>query len=385
MRASADRAASPSLADDLERRLDLDDFSFLNQPSVVSSLAQSSARGEGSVRRGEFSGAAPVASTPQLFGGGFASGAQRQVHSAPGKLQPGLLKAIHITPSNVNNLCLGFVGASKVGVHARFCVARKLKGENHCGVGSHGSIKSKMAVGGATFWLPGGSILEKATARTSPFLLEADMSQDDIEYIQAQKAPATRWPEYFKRIQNLIDSRKRATDVSRESPVDVEEVEDESEREEETSDELREIIRAYKRDLGDYGDGTGKAEVWTDIDSEEEEDEDERQELLELVAALRRTVEKQAETIKNLTDRLDEDKSLRELEALRCETTDLHDNLGDLIGLVQDHGSVSQVVTNLLTRQDHSEAELASVASDITALSSVTSTFAFGRQGGNPD
>ena len=88
---------------------------------------------------------------------------------------------------------------------------------------------------------------------------------------------------------------------------------------------------------------------------------------------------------KRFTDRLDEDKSLRELEALRCETTDLHDNLGDLIGLVQDHGSVSQVVTNLLTRQDHSEAELASVASDITALSSVTSTFAFGRQGGNPD
>ena len=52
-------AASPSLADELERRLGLnfdDEFTLVQQPSVVSSLAQLSARGgiSASASRGEY-------------------------------------------------------------------------------------------------------------------------------------------------------------------------------------------------------------------------------------------------------------------------------------------------------------------------------------------
>lgn len=66
-------AASPSLAEELERRLDLnleDDFTLVQQPSVISSLAQFSAHGgvSASASRGEYLSSL---STPRdVLGGG---------------------------------------------------------------------------------------------------------------------------------------------------------------------------------------------------------------------------------------------------------------------------------------------------------------------------
>ncbi len=373
---SQDRADSPSLADDLDRRLDLDDFSIV-QPSIVSSLAQSSARG-GTARRGEFSGAMPVASTPHLSGGVTSGGALRQVQSAPGKLPASLSKVVYIKPTDVRTLCLGYVGASKGGIHARFCIARKLRGQNHCGTSSH--AKSKMTVSGSTFWLPGGTILDKATAKTSPCLKEADLSEDDVEYLKAINAPPQRWPEHFQRIQERIN-RRRNRDVRGSSPaVAVEEV-DELSREDEEDDaaneELEDLLAALKRQSGDHGDGTGRPVVWpAGDDSEEEEEDDDTVDLRTLVANLKRTVERQAEAIAELTTRVDEDRDTRALETLRAETNDLLDNLGDLFGLVQEHGSVSQAISAIGTKQEHSEAELTSLATDIMNLSLATSGFA---------
>ena len=68
------RAAAPSsLADELERRLDLnldDDFTLVQQPSVISSLAQFSARGgvSASASRGEY--VSSLRTPRDVWGGG---------------------------------------------------------------------------------------------------------------------------------------------------------------------------------------------------------------------------------------------------------------------------------------------------------------------------
>ena len=375
------RPNSSSLADDLERRLDIDDYSFLRPPSVVSSLVQSSARGGGGAGRGEFPGAAPVALTPNFLGGGLAGGA-RQVHSAPGKLPPSVFPVVYITPSTASTLCLGLIGAGKgrAGTQPRFCVARKLRGENHCGTGSHGNVRAKMSITEATFWRPGGTILDKATAKTATPIKESEMTEAEIVYIRSLAGPVARWGEYFELIREGMDKRmgagKRKPALVQSSVV-VEDVNEPSGDEEENNSVdsgLADMLLAYKRESGNYGDGTGAPVVWgKDEDSDEEDDKDD--DLRKSVDKLRMMVERQAETIDMLSARLDAEKDLSAVEALRVDTNDMQDNLGDLFWLVRQHGSVSEALRNMATKQDHTEAEMASVASDLLALSQGTSQF----------
>ena len=127
---------------------------------------------------------------------------------APGKLSSSnLCHVIFISEDDVSTLCLGFVGVSRGGSHSRFCITPKLMGKDTCGVSSHRS--SKMDVPPNTFWIPGGAIANKLTARTEPFLRLSEMSQTDEEYIRSGPTTVARWPERFQVILDRMTKRAR--------------------------------------------------------------------------------------------------------------------------------------------------------------------------------
>ncbi len=198
-------AASPSLADELERRLDLnfdDEFTLVQQPSIVSSLAQLSARG-GSVQVLPEVSIRPLSVRHVMYWGGLSfgsSGLAGRPQSAPAKppAKPSLLtKAVFIGMAEKKSLCLGFVGSTK----QRFCIAPKLEGKNHCGVVNHG--KSKMIIEEAAFWVPGGTLVKYPTARSDiPHIPLEGLKKASLELLQTQAALPQRWPEQFELIRN---------------------------------------------------------------------------------------------------------------------------------------------------------------------------------------
>lgn len=287
------------------------------------------------------------------LGGGFEGGAQRQVHNAPGKLPPSIFRVIYITPTTASTLCLGLIGAGKgkVSTQPRFCVARKLRGENHCGTGSHGNVKEKMHITEPTFWRPGGTILDQPTAKTAMPIKESEMSDAEIEYIKSLAGPAARWGEYFERISEGIDKRIAAAkrkSASVQGSVVVEDVNEPSGDGEDNisvNSGLADMLLAYKRDSGNYADGTGAPEVWGE-DEESEDNDDKDDDLRKSVGELRKMVERQAVTIDTLTAQLYVERDFSAVEVLQVDTNDIQDNLGDLFGLVRQHGSVSQALSN---------------------------------------
>ena len=132
-----------------------------------------------------------------------------QALSAPGKSSSSNLRhVIFLTEKDVGTLCLGFVGMSREGTHSRFCITPKLMGQDTCGVSSH--RRRKMEAPPYTFWIPGGMIANKLTARTEPFLRQSDMSQDDEVYIRSRPTTVAHWPGRFRFIQDRIAQRTQA-------------------------------------------------------------------------------------------------------------------------------------------------------------------------------
>ena len=209
-----------NLAEDLERRLDLDDedFSIIN-PSVVSSLAQLSARSSASARRGELSSVSLL--TPRFPGGGNSGGFKAGPSSAPTKLGSSkLLKAVFIGAKELESLCLGHVGNK-----SRFCIARKIRGGSDCGVSSH--RKSKMSVQVDTFWVPGGFILNNPTAKTGMCLPSKGLSEQSLSILTETLHTETRWVEQFKLImeRTAAQGQRRAARAKKSSGSRSSEVE----------------------------------------------------------------------------------------------------------------------------------------------------------------
>ena len=71
-------------------------------------------------------------------------------------------KVVFISNQDVGKLCLG-----KIGTQSRFCIAPKVDGENHCGVGAHGKFKIE-GIKGNHYYPPGGINRGKPTARIEP-------------------------------------------------------------------------------------------------------------------------------------------------------------------------------------------------------------------------
>ena len=70
-----------------------------------------------------------------------------------------------LTEQTMLLLCCGFVGKTK----SRFCLAKRLPGEKHCGLTSH--LRGKMVVEQDTVFAPGGVVNDRPLAWADPFVL----------------------------------------------------------------------------------------------------------------------------------------------------------------------------------------------------------------------
>lgn len=178
---------------ELEERLGLDegedDYSFLHPPSVVSSLEQLSTRADASQRGESFGVGAPrrASSLPGSFQGGVSTGLNLDTPRGSSSLQ----SAIFINETNAPLLCLGVIGSS-----GRFCVAKKARGGNHCGTVAH--AKSKAQIIPDSFYAPSGTLLGKASAKLYPSILRSDVPRFMLQIFETGMMSTARWENTFK-------------------------------------------------------------------------------------------------------------------------------------------------------------------------------------------
>ena len=349
--------SADDLAQDLERRLDMDDeYSFIN-PSVVSSLAQLSAR---STTRGRGESSASV-HTPRFPGGGISDGNTSGIRSAPTKLGSSkLLKAVFIGANELESLCLGFVGNK-----SRFCIAPKTKGGMDCGVVSH--KRNKMEPPADTFWLPGGSILNKPTAKNDLCIPIGGLSENAMTILTEGLLTEARWVGQFKDIlqkQSFWEERRARSGASRSSEVESVDSTQNDEAPGETS----------------IPQGGGK----TSHVSEEEEPPMMEVEIdttagweavcVTLQAAINdmaSTIAEQARTIADLR-RID---PREDIESIQENSAVLQSQLGDLYDLVVDHGNLSNAMAVVMASSSRSAEDIAILTAEMEALDQAMKDF----------
>ena len=347
-------ATAGALAADLKPRLDIDDedFSIIN-PSVVSSLAQLSARGSASARRGESSASFH---TPRVPGGGT-SGNTAGPSSAPTKLGSSkLLKAVFIGPTELESLCLGYVGNK-----ARFCIARKIRGGPDCGVSSHKT--PKMSVPVDTFWMPGGSILNKPTAKTELCIPRAGLSTAALTKLTDEVHTEPRWADQFKAIAELtkeIERRRSGASMQRSSIS--------------RSSEVESVYSENDQPLTSKADGSESDNE--DIPVEVAIDplagwEAACNVLQEAVNQMSITIASQAKLITQL-----QKADVREdVEAMQENSAVFQSQVRDLYDLVVSHGSLSNAMAEVMGSASRSAADLAVLTSEMEALEQAMNDF----------
>ena len=139
---SGQRAPSPLDLNALERELDAEEYSLLNPSSSSSAAAAGATRGEFTV------------SSVQQVGSGGGVGVETP-SSTFGKV-------VFISNEELDLICCG-----KIGAQSRFCIERKLDGEEHCGTQIHGRNKAEGIVGNC-YYPPGGLYRGGNTARIDP-------------------------------------------------------------------------------------------------------------------------------------------------------------------------------------------------------------------------
>ena len=80
---------------------------------------------------------------------------------------------VFIDNAAMANLCFGLIGTGE-----RFCMAKKIEGKTHCGVSAHAKgirKKNKAKVVVDAFYVPGGIILARPTAKIDPMILKRDV------------------------------------------------------------------------------------------------------------------------------------------------------------------------------------------------------------------
>ena len=353
-------STSADLANDLERRLDLDeDFSFVN-PSVVSSLAQLSARGSASARRGESS---VSLHTPRIPGGGFSETAG--ANSAPSKIGGSkLLRAVFIGVNELESMCLGFVGNK-----ARFCIAPKTKGGRDCGVISH--QRQKMKVAADTFWMPGGSILNKPTARSELCIPCSDLSEGSLMLLRDALCLEHHWPAQFKLVMDRVEAAKaRRASRSRSSGS--------------KSSEIGSVHTSIPEDPRVEDDDSLGANDVDDVDMMDREFVPEEVTINPAAGweaacgALQTAIHEMAATIASQTRiiaALHQRDHQEDIEVMQENSAVLQSQLGDLYDLVQNHGSLSEAMAALMASATRSSSDVAMLTSEIEALNQAMAEF----------
>ncbi len=115
---------------------------------------------------GGFSGVSPST--------GVRSGGQVESPIVPpakgtGKLQ----RCVYINNAAMANLCFGLIGSGE-----RFCLAKKMGSYTHCGVPAHAKgtrKKNKAKVVADAYYVLGGMILQRPTAKVDPMIRQVDI------------------------------------------------------------------------------------------------------------------------------------------------------------------------------------------------------------------
>jgi len=322
-----------------------------------------------------------------MFWGGVAFGqgdVKKPPHGAPSKGTSGsssLAKAVFIGQHEKDTLCLGYIGKTKT----RFCIARKIKGALNCGVSSHAVNKMNVAVD--TFWVPGGDLVDKPTAKADipPIGLHDNLSLNSLEILRNGLYPLVRWPEHFKQIvarsAEIAGQRKaRSVDspVRRVSNDDREDMSVQLERqysEDEVDGELH--VDTYDYEIEEES----NIDLGTKVDVPELNFalgwEATCRMLHSTIQDMAKTISCQSVTIDTLRTKLEREKVVKDdIDSIRIENLELQGQLGDLMNLVGQHGSLSNAMSQVMSRQTHSEVEIATVLADVADLNTALQDFA---------
>ena len=129
---------------------------------------------------------------------------------------------VFIDDAAMANLCFGLIGTGE-----RFCMATKIEGKTHCGVSAHAKgirKKNKAKVMGDAFYVPGGIILARPTAKIDPMILKRDVPRKYLRQLETGKLTTAEWKNL------IIDARTHVEDSGGEDDEDEEmEYDDEDE------------------------------------------------------------------------------------------------------------------------------------------------------------
>jgi hypothetical protein len=127
---------------------------------------------------------------------------------------------VYIDEAAMANLCFGLIGSGE-----RFCLAKKLGTYTHCGLPAHAKgirKKNKAKVVADAYYVPGGTIHQRPTAKVDPMIARVDLPAKYIPTFRTARLTTAKWKDL------IIDAR---TDIG-----DSEEDEDNSKTNEEVED-----------------------------------------------------------------------------------------------------------------------------------------------------
>ena len=347
--AGASRAPTPN---DIERelvaRLSLeegDDFSMVQAPSVVSSLAQLSARGGGS--RGESLISPPTARATSLPGssrGGFGE-SFFDTPTASSSLQ----KAVFIDENAASKMCLGIIGSS-----VRFCIAPKVRGANHCGTGAHAKNKFQVCVN--CFYPPAGSVMGRLSAKRDVFIARAEVPRPMLPIFESGALTAPQWVARFQ--EAIAKGPSTPLRVRTTPPPDVHAEGIMGGSDDESCPSQSSVISMLDIDVETGSvtqppwtspvEGENTIANWVEIMEEQRV----------VIQQLCYRVEAMSKAFPKMVDKLNRDVRPRVLEAahevrkVKLSTEEFVEQVGSLVQLVNDHGSLAQAVNEALTRVD---------------------------------
>jgi hypothetical protein len=87
-------------------------------------------------------------------------------------------------------MCLGAISNSE-----RFCVANKVRGQNHCGTASQ--AKNKFAPTLDTFYILAGALLGRRGAKKDPFLIHSHIPRGMLLQFETASMSTARWETLF--------------------------------------------------------------------------------------------------------------------------------------------------------------------------------------------
>ena len=110
---------------------------------------------------------------------------------------------MYIDEAAMANLCFGLIGSGE-----RFCLAKKLGPYTHCGLPAHAKgirKKNKAKVVADAYYVPGGTIHQRPTAKVDPMIARVDLPAKYIPTFRTARLTTAKWKDL------IIDARTDTT------------------------------------------------------------------------------------------------------------------------------------------------------------------------------